>query len=295
MQKLVLLFLVIFSTNAVAATVKTKIYEVLSPELSDQDYLLLATDGVVYEVSPSETELIEMAYQAKEDGTEIEMSLKGLSAIKNVFNMRDRVGSIKMLSTMSVDADSSLQNDVVPTPLDGYQSSSLNDMDFAKRVFNSMRKDTRRRSQCYNRAHVWTYEAYNRFRLNSRKIWLFFTRRYIREYNYKWWFHVTPSILVDGASEDIALDRQFTQSPLPLTDWKNEFMYNNADCKEVKFYSDYYENQWDAYCYVIKSSMYYWQPFNIENLEKEGPEKKSWVQSEIDRAYSNAIRGRWFE
>ena len=294
MQKLALFLLITWSYTAVANTVTTTIQDILVPELAEQEFLLLASDGVVYEVDASEKELIDMAYQAKEDGTEIELELKALSNLKNAFNLRDSVRAIKMLSDSNVNKDLPNQTSSIPTPLDGYQTSGLDTMDFATRVFNSMRQDTRRRSQCYNRAHVWTYEAYRRFNLNSRKIWLFFTSRYIREYRYKWWFHVTPGILVDGVAEDVALDRQFTKSPLPLTEWKNIFMHNNANCKEVQYYSDYSENQWDAYCYVIKSSMYYWQPFNIENLEKDGSEKKVWVQSEIDRAYNNAIKGGRF-
>lgn len=295
MQKLFLFLVFTWSYSLFAGTVTTKIYDILSPEVEGEKYLLLATDGIVYEVNSSNEELLEMAYQAKEDNTEIVMKLNALSKLKGAFNMRDSVESIEMLSSNKANKLLTNIDNTIPTPLDGYEATSLLDMENASKVFSSMRRDTRRRSQCYNRAHVWTYEIFNKYRFKSRKLWLFFTSRYIREYRYKWWFHVTPAVLVDGSFEDVALDRQFASKPLPLTDWKNIFMHNNADCKEVKYYSDYSENQWDSYCYIIKSSMYYWQPFNIENLEKDGPEKRSWVQSEVDRAYSNAIRGRWFD
>ena len=183
-------------------------------------------------------------------------------------------------------------NEFVPTPLDGYSLTSIYNLDDANKLFRSQRTRTKRRSQCYNRAHVWSYELKKRG-VNSGKIWIFFTKRYIKEYRYKWWFHVAPYIKVKGQSESIVMDREFTRKPETETKWKNIFMKNNAPCTTVEYYSDYRNYFWNGpkFCYIIKSSMYYWQPFNIENLEKGEPEKKSWVTKELEQAYRNAIRG----
>jgi hypothetical protein len=183
-----------------------------------------------------------------------------------------------------------------PTPIDNFHMSTLSSMKEATKLFKTQKSRTRNRSQCYNRAHVWTYELSKRLteqsneRFKPGKVWMFFTKKYIREFRYRWWFHVTPTTKVRGAHEDIALDRTYTKQPTPLTDWKNLFIKNRAFCPTVKYYSSYRKNQWSHYCYLIKSSMYYWQPFNIENLEKGKKEKTEWKRYELKRAYRNALR-----
>jgi hypothetical protein len=293
-RNLILLSAMLWSSFAAATTVTTSIHDIIEPEKGEKEFLLLATDGMVYEVDAKDTEVVEKALEAKDHGLEVTLDLASFSNIKHQFGIRESVSDIEMLSyddkAFAENTKALFQN--VPTPLDGYQANSLANIDSAEEVFRSMRRDTRWRSQCYNRAHVWTYEIYRRYNINSRKVWLFFTQKYIKQYRYKWWFHVTPAIAVDGVDEDVMFDREFTRSPLQITEWKNIFMKNNAPCPEVQYYSHYRQHQWESYCYFIKSSMYYWQPFNIENLEKGEPEKKFWVESELDRAYRNAIKGR---
>ena len=69
-------------------------------------------------------------------------------------------------------------------------------------------------------------------------------------------------------------------------------MKNNARCLETQNYTTYEDNKWNEWCFLMKSSMYYWQPFNLENLDKEGTTKRGFVISELKRAYSNAMKRR---
>ena len=137
-------------------------------------------------------------------------------------------------------------------------------------MFATMRRGIRNRSQCYNRAHVWAWElnkkVYNDRKIQVGKIWLFFTRKYIREYRYKWWFHVSP--FVDVNSELRVMDRKFTKGPLPEKTWTDIFIYSKQRCTEVYKYSDYRDHQFATHCYVIKSSLYYWQPYQVDNVER---------------------------
>ncbi len=156
-------------------------------------------------------------------------------------------------------------------------------------LFNSMRKDSAKRSQCHNRAHVWAYELKQKFNLKSLKRFMFYTRRYIREYHYKWWYHVAPSTLLDKEStvEERVLDPRFTMGPLKLNEWASLFMRKGMSCPEIKNYSEYFNNQETNYCYLHKTSMYYVQPLDLDRLERYGEEKATWIDNEVKRAYRN--------
>jgi hypothetical protein len=161
----------------------------------------------------------------------------------------------------------------------------------ASSVFYRMRRDYQYQSQCYNRAHVWTYEEYRRSAIRSNKLFLFFTTRYIRAYNYKWWFHVTPMVYVGGTTSAYwrTLDRRYTSGPLTIRTWTNIFMYNDANCPIVYNWSDYYYRQSTQYCYLIPKSMYFWQPRDIRIQEESGYQKSQYFTSEINYAYWEAF------
>jgi hypothetical protein len=291
-KKLIFILPILFLVNASAEVLNTKIHDIIAPEANEKDYLILSETGDVFEIPLDKKELIDLAYEALENRLPINIDLVDLS-INKILGKRERVAKLELLN-LEVDNLYQTESGFVPTPLDNYRLTVLADVAEADKVFKTMNTKTRRFSQCYNRAHVWTYEL-SRLRVdgqmyNTGKIWLFFTRRYIREYKYKWWFHVAPYTKVSTQSEDMILDREFLREPVGEVKWKNIFMKNKANCPAVEYYSDYNNHQESQHCYIMKSSMYYWQPFNIENLEKNGPEKKSWVQSELDQAYRNAMR-----
>lgn len=294
-KSILFLLMLIGSVTISATEITTRIHDIITPDKSDEAYLLLATDGNIYEVREDKLEVIDLAYEAMELKKEITLKLVDVS-INKILGLREHISAIELKSSESAfpEINFELETDI-PTPLDNYDMTVLPDMESALKLFRTQATRTRRRSQCYNRAHVWSYELskkkFNGERIKTGKVWLFFTRKYIKQYKYKWWFHISPIIKVAGQSEDIVLDRKFSRNPLPLTVWKDIFMKNDAPCPTVKYYSDYNNNQWINHCYYIKSSMYYWQPFNIENLEKGEPEKRIWDKSELVRAYRNAIKG----
>lgn len=156
------------------------------------------------------------------------------------------------------------------------------------RIFRRMRRDYQNDSQCYNRAHVWAWEEFQNSGLKSMKHFLFFTRRYIRNYNYKWWFHVSPSVVVKGLGIRI-LDRRYTGGYRTVSSWTRNFVYSRRACPVVNKYYDYRNNQEKEDCYLIPVSMYFWQPRDIERRDRTGFEKTSFIQSEVDYAYWEAF------
>jgi hypothetical protein len=168
-----------------------------------------------------------------------------------------------------------------------YEPTELENMSSATGIFRRMNRNHQRASQCYNRAHVWAYEEYQRTQWKSMKLFLFFTDRYIRNYRYKWWFHVTPMARV--GTQNFAMDRTFTSGPLPIKDWTDIFIYSKRQCPVVHKYSDYEDHQWAEDCYLIPVSMYYWQPRDIDRFERTGKEKTEFIRSEVNHAYWEAF------
>lgn len=278
-----LLSLFAFSSYAEAL----RIVDIFEPEKKGDEYLVLASDGLVYEVSPKNTTTLEDLKLAMENKYAVELETPTLSLSK-LFNTRERISNVLKFS----DATQAESFQETPGPSDNFEPTVLRNAEEAGIHFKRMRTDTRRRSQCFNRAYVWNYELYKNYNIKSRKIFIFFTRKYIREYRYKWWFHVAPltQVNMSGKAQDVVLDREFSSSPQLPEVWKNDYMHNGAPCPEVKKYSDYSQNQDKEYCYFIKASMYYWQPLDLENLEERGEVINDWNQWKLDRAYRDAIR-----
>jgi hypothetical protein len=288
MKKILTLACLILSVHSLAG-LKIKIVDIMESD----EFLLFANNGLVYELTTDDQVILDFAYYAKENNLEVEI-VKPLSHLDSTFDFRESVRTLKLDYTpdpqvLPKKIYKTLFN--VPTPMDNYEVSSVSPI-IATDLFSTMRTDTRRKSQCYNRAHVWTYEmsmkTINGSRLDLGKTFLFFTRSYIRQYRYKWWFHVSPYI--NANSELRVMDREYTRGPLPLQQWTDIFMHNDAKCKIVEYYADYHNNQEVESCYIIKSSMYYWQPWQVEGLEDGYSEPISYSEYQLRIAYRDGFR-----
>ncbi len=175
-----------------------------------------------------------------------------------------------------------------------FEPTVLNSLAEAKNIFRSLRNGATSWSQCYNRAHVWAYESKRTFNLDSMKVFMFYTRKYIREFNFDWWFHVSPFtyVMEDGVKTERVLDFGFTRSTLHMKNWTDIFMRNKVTCPEITKYSEYENNQEAEYCYLYKAPMYYLQPLDLDNKERTGATKSKWLDYEVKRAYRNGF-GIW--
>lgn len=176
-------------------------------------------------------------------------------------------------------------------PDEPFVPSILKDMDQARSFFYRARTDAKPVSQCFNRAHIWSYEWRIKDNLYSSKAWVFFTRRFIRKHKFEWWFHVAPMVhvAIDGEVKERIMDIKYTKGPVKLKQWTNIFMRDSADCPVVQKYSDQADFPESGSCFVMKSSMYYHQPIDLEILEVEQVEKKKWVPAEVRHAYLEAF------
>lgn len=106
-------------------------------------------------------------------------------------------------------------------PMAGYQTSNIKDQNVLNNIFKDLYQHRRRSSttQCFERAHVWSYQMFVNQNIYSEKVFIYFTRKFIREINGDWWFHVAPGVLYN--SELYMLDPEFLNRPVPFTMWKN--------------------------------------------------------------------------
>jgi hypothetical protein len=269
-----ILFLASFHIHA--DVIKGSIHSIHRGKGEEAD-LLFFTDGQVVFLKGETKALLGSIEEAHGLGESVEVQMDG---------------DHNLLSIQSISPESENQAEL---PLEKEDlmsySPSILTSSMASSVFYRMRRDYQSESQCYNRAHVWTYEEYRRSGIRSNKLFLFFTTRYIRAYNYKWWFHVTPMVYVGGTTSFYwrTLDRRYTSGPLSIRTWTNIFMYNDANCPIVYNWTDYYNYQSTQYCYLIPKSMYFWQPRDIKIEQESGYVKTQYFSSQINYAYWEAF------
>lgn len=176
-------------------------------------------------------------------------------------------------------------------PLAGY-NPSVASPELAKQMFRESRHASKEETQCFNRAMVWSYEWRVKHNFYAKKIWVFFTRKFVRRYNFDWWFHVAPMInmAVDGQVKERVMDVKYSSQPLAPQAWAKIFLRGSgAKCPYVKKYSDHANYPEAGWCFFQKSPMYYYQPIDLEYLEKFGNEKRAFVEADVRGAYAEAF------
>ncbi len=168
-----------------------------------------------------------------------------------------------------------------------FSPTILKDSVQAKNIFLRMRRNYKKDGQCFNRAHVWTFEEFRKYNTKLEKIFIFFTDRYIRLYRFHWWFHVSPMTYVGKFPR--VLDRRYSSGPLTTKTWTDIFMKSKHSCLLIDKYSDYFLNQESQHCFLHHASMYQVIPRDLEKLELYGEGKEFFFKSEIDRAYRDAF------
>ena len=93
-------------------------------------------------------------------------------------------------------------------------------------------------SICSNRALVWAYNFERQYRIDTAKLFLFYTDKTGEAGDKTWWYHVTP--LVNENGQLWALDAGFPGSvrrPLTIREWLTRFA-GSTNCKELTLETD---------------------------------------------------------
>lgn len=258
-MKWLLVVLISFaSPQAFAALLKISIYEI---DESDSREVMVKTDGgEVLWVKPENIDIVQLLKEASLEKFFVQVETDEDNFI------------FSALKVAAKSSDGEYEWELAPNKLK-YTPTVFTSVQSLKDAFLTMRRDSRRKSQCYDRAYVWGYDLWEKRAVNSMKLFLFFTNKYIREYRYKWWFHVSPMSYVD--EQEYVIDRLFTKGPLTPQRWTNIFMRNNAVCKTVESYFDYFKDDPTESCFLIRATMYYLGP-NALKRRDQGYELTEW-------------------
>ena len=216
--------------------------------------------------------------------------MNSVNAKKNIIAASFALGTLGLSSPLSAHAQDL-------KTLSGYQPTILQSNDMADSLYRSLpTKVFSGGSGCYQRAHNWAFRMNNHHSIKTMKVFLFFTERYKREFDYKWMYHVAPLVPVrqaDGSIEEMVLDptfvtapswitsenlQYFDNKPIPIKRWLRYFIVPKVECPVVENYADYFDYQERYYCYVMKTPMYTYIP---ENIESETEVRTQWREGDL--------------
>lgn len=275
-----ILFMAFLSPFALAqSSHNTRIHEIDSGKATEETLILLE-DGTVAKLPSKNEDILQELESSKVSGSWLQIELSKEREIVSVGAGEDK--------SFDVDQGNSEDKEILYTP------TVIPSDEIALKIYKDMNRKYNQESQCYNRAHVWSWEMYQKYRVRSNKTFVFFTPKYIRRYNFEWWFHVAPSVLVQESTGIVqkVMDYRYTKKPLTTKEWTDVFMHNNADCTDIDKYTDYEFNRSKAdapWCYVLRVPMYYYQPLDLEALAKQGKIRSFWEEWEVSNAYREAF------
>ncbi len=274
MKLLLISLLCIFSLEAKAVFITTGVAGLDVSQDASEDIIVMATSGDVLWAPARATTLIATLKKAIQTQQLVELEVNEKSSIIRAKLLPEKVNPSKSTEFAQ---ESNFQ---------AYEPTQFATMKDMKQAFASMDRDTRSSSQCYNRAYVWGHDLWQDRGVNSMKLFLFFTSKYIREFRYKWWFHVSPMSYI--REDEYVMDRLFTRAPLRPQTWTNIFMHNNSVCKSVTNYFDYHKDDPNEYCFLIRSTMFYLGPTALKRRD-EGVERTKYNQATLRAARKQAF------
>lgn len=278
MKHLLLVMALSLSFNVYAEKVRDQIHS-LELGNNDEAHLVKLFSGRVAFIDSKDKALLKQIEKSLQQKDWLELTLGKHSALEEI-TIVSRANE-RVISNFA--STSNFQDPYIPSVVSLTKATS---------IFNKMRQDYNQKGQCFNRAHIWTYEEYMRSKLNLNKLFLFFTSRYIRTYRFGWWFHVSPMAYVGGTKNlnMRVLDRRYTTGPRMSKTWTDIFIKSKKACKIVSNYSQYRDNQRSEDCFLIPSSMYYLVPSDLDILEYDGTQRIEYEQIEIEHALWDAFR-----
>lgn len=279
MRSLLVLLFCLFSSIVMAQSeVSTQIHDIDMGQNGDEKPLIYLSTGQVVTYPQGDKSIFDRLKDAIKTKAWFVLTLNDQ---REIIGIKDFTPPPSMSSFKSMERE----NSELFTP------SILKNMDQARGFFYEARTDAKAESQCYNRAHVWSYEWRTKKNLYASKAWIFFTRRFIRKHKFEWWFHVAPMVHVvhEGKVRERVMDIKYARGPLKLKQWTDIFMRDSADCPVVEKYSEQALHPESVSCFLMKSSMYYFQPVDLEQLEITGNMRTRWLESEVKHAYLEAF------
>ncbi len=270
--------------------VTTKIHDIDHGDHLGDEALVFLTSGQVMKLNVNNTDLLEKLNKSLQRRETIQLEIGDNRDILDVQTPEKSLSTETEPEPLPVPVPLDEPKLLGQDPMAGYSPSVLPEAT-VKSYFREMRHASKEETQCFNRAMIWTYEMRFKHNVYSNKMWIFFTRKYIRKYNFEWWFHVAPMVhmIVDGQVKERVIDRKYSSGPLAIQKWGNIFLRDDFKCPTVHKYSDHANFPEAGSCFYMKSPMYYYQPVDLEFLEKYGNVLSTWNETNVRQAYAEAF------
>jgi hypothetical protein len=263
-----------------ATQVSTTIYDIDHGLKAGEDILVLLNSGQVAKLPAGKSQLLTDVTSAKSAKGFYKFTLDEDRYIVGIEATEAHAGLDLQKHLKTISKEKSLQT---------YVPTTITSMDVAKKYFREARYNPKD-SQCFNRAMVWSYEWWRNHSLRSQKLLIYFTRTYIRRYNFEWWFHIAPYVHVmeNGTVVERAMDVKYSRGPSEFRRWTNLFMRNDAECRVITKFSDYADYPYTGECYIQRTNMYTYQPADLQMNEAWGYTKDRFNMTEVRQAYLEA-------
>jgi hypothetical protein len=224
-----------------------------------------------------------------------------------------------------------VMREYVPTVLDSYEQ--------VQKVYESMSwqyfKPGARRwnpSQCYMRAHLWTYDFFkNQNSLKAMKVFVFYTHAYKEWYQqqardqewgeseFGWWYHVAPYVLsrspgdpqskvqewvLDPSFDDLVASESDAEKPLNMKAWTDLFVESKKPCRENVRYEDFrcevekvgstcrQAIVGQEHCYLVKVPATLYTPDDVVEYQRGKIRHFYWSHSSLQESVQEAGWGR---
>lgn len=272
MKKFFISVLALISLSASAEIFE--VHSVVRHQIQDKTWIVKLNDGRV-------------GFWNEEDDSSLDARTFTRSVIDAVLSDEHVLTQVKLVGALPKSVELGREK-IFPAPR--YTPTVYPSYNYATDILRSLRRGWTNTAQCYDKAHIWSYEEAYYGRL-MQKAFLFFSDAYIARYNYQWWFHTAPyvKVVLNGEVVERVMDPTFVQYPYKFKLWTDIFMKNKAECKVVDKYSDYSAHPGEDDCYLIKAPIYFWQPKDLEAFERSGVEKTKFIDWEVRYSYENGF------
>jgi hypothetical protein len=277
MRIIICIYVFVLSFNLSAKTILSRIEAIDYPKTLSGDILIFLSTGEVAKISHTKLAMLRHIKSSRLN--------HGWQLV--TLNDKREIVSIEAYETQTANEKSFDPSFMAPPD---YVPSVLSSPEWAQKYFTESKRNPKE-SQCFNRAHVWSYDWFIKHKLNSSKMFIFFTRKFIREHKFEWWFHIAPyvHVVVNNNIRERVMDMKYTNGPSSVGNWVRRFVKDGPKCTTVKKYSDYANFPENGNCYLMRSSMYSYWPLDLENEELHGTVKTTWVPEEVNIAYEEAF------
>ncbi len=265
-MKLSLLIGMAFSLSLHAEVLEGKIHSIVKGTGKDPDIIRLESGRVVF-AEAKDANLLEQSGSSER-----------FQIITDDQNL--------MVAVRSVGKSFEVKETVESPLLESFEPTILGSTDEVNKIFNRLRNNYKRDSQCFNRAHVWANDELKNSGLKSMKVFVFFTASYITRNRFNWWFHIAPLVKVQDQGEvsSRVLDYRYADRPVTVKQWTDIFVFSSRPCLVTTKFSDYDVNPQTEDCYLITTNMYYWMPQDIAQRDTTGVEKDKFATGSIESA-----------